>query len=224
MKHHPTDEMLEAFASGSIDPITAIMISAHLNSCRTCHTEVEEVESQFADDLLLQETLAIDNELKYCFEQIVVKPQLIAAHAKCRHAYVNTDVGLKVADEVFYLPKNFNKLIAQITHWRSYGGKIFRADIDLLQKPLAQFVYLKQGALLPKHTHKGIELTLVLHGSFSDEFGHYQTGDFLVRNAADIHSPRTKEQDCLCFTLLTDGMIFTEGFARVLNFLPDRLL
>lgn len=58
----------------------------------------------------------------------------------------------------------------------------------------------------------------MLHGSFGDEDGEYQAGDFLLRDASVKHSPRTKaDTDCLCLTVLTEPMVFTQGVARIFN-------
>lgn len=79
-------------------------------------------------------------------------------------------------------------------------------------------LYIAEGVKIPQHTHKGIESTLILHGGFSDEEGHYEAGDYLVKDASDKHSPFTKaDEDCLCLTVLTEPMVFTQGVARIFN-------
>lgn len=73
-------------------------------------------------------------------------------------------------------------------------------------------MYISEDVRIPQHTHKGQESTLVLHGGFSDEDGHYEVGDVLVRDASVKHSPFTKPgEDCLCLTVLTEPMIFTQA-------------
>ncbi len=40
----------------------------------------------------------------------------------------------------------------------------------------------------------------------------------MQRDASVKHSPKTKTgEDCLCLTVLTDPLIFTQGVARVFN-------
>jgi len=119
----------------------------------------------------------------------------------------------------FVLPKVLRNQVARISKWRSYGGKVYSAMIDLGESDARMnLLYIKKGVKVPQHTHKGVETTLVLHGSFSDEDGHYSEGDIMTRDASVEHSPRThKDQDCLCLTVLTEPMIFTQGVARVFN-------
>lgn len=72
-------------------------------------------------------------------------------------------------------------------------------------------------SLEPKIIHKP-RPTLVLHGGFSDENGHYDVGDFMQHDGQICHSPSTpQDQDCLCLTVLTEPMVFTQGVARIFN-------
>jgi putative transcriptional regulator len=74
------------------------------------------------------------------------------------------------------------------------------------------------GASIPKHTHKGTELTLVLEGGFSDDQGHYEVGDFIMRDAEQQHSPTaTGDRDCICIGVLDAPIRFTDWKYRPIN-------
>ena len=74
------------------------------------------------------------------------------------------------------------------------------------------------GGRIPKHTHRGTELTLVLEGSFSDEEGVYHQGDFLMRDAEDVHTPTAAQTaDCICVGVLDAPIRFTGWNYRVIN-------
>jgi putative transcriptional regulator len=78
--------------------------------------------------------------------------------------------------------------------------------------------HIKAGRSIPKHTHRGTELTLVLEGSFSDEEGVYQEGDFLMRDAEDVHTPTAaRTADCICIGVLDAPIRFKTWNYRVLN-------
>jgi len=67
------------------------------------------------------------------------------------------------------------------------------------------------------HEHKGYEVTLLLAGSFSDEYGSYNRGEFLFYLAGDAkHSPKT-ENGCLCYAVQDAPLHFTQGMSKVLN-------
>jgi putative transcriptional regulator len=78
--------------------------------------------------------------------------------------------------------------------------------------------HIKAGGRIPQHTHRGTELTLVLEGSFSDEEGVYQQGDFLLRDAQDTHTPTAaRSADCICIGVLDAPIRFTPWNYRILN-------
>jgi putative transcriptional regulator len=78
--------------------------------------------------------------------------------------------------------------------------------------------HIKAGGSIPQHSHRGTELTLVLEGSFSDEDGVYQPGDFLMRDASHVHSPTaTQAADCICIGVLDAPIRFTGWNYRLLN-------
>ncbi|WP_415011575.1 cupin domain-containing protein [Amaricoccus sp.] len=50
-----------------------------------------------------------------------------------------------------------------------------------------------------EHGHRGLELTLVLGGAFSDETGLFRAGDLEVADESLGHVPRaTDDGPCLC--------------------------
>ncbi len=64
--------------------------------------------------------------------------------------------------------------------WRHYGTAS-EADLVIAATGYrARLIRLKAGRGVPRHTHGGSELTVVLEGSFSDETGHYARGDLAI--------------------------------------------
>ena len=60
------------------------------------------------------------------------------------------------------------------------------------------------GGKTPKHDHHGLEYTVVLKGSFSDENAVYREGDFLVRQPGDVHQPMGAQNgECICLSALS---------------------
>ena len=64
------------------------------------------------------------------------------------------------------------------------------------------------GTALPRHAHRGTELTLVLEGAFSDETGRHGPGDLVEVEGEESHRPVAEEAgDCVC-------LVATEGRLR----------
>ncbi|ASG08119.1 transcriptional regulator [Vibrio anguillarum] len=219
MSHHPSNEVLQQYANGSIDAAHGIMIATHLDLCTQCRQQVQYLETRAAEALLSQSlpqqrmAASNDDHLNQMFETITALDTLHPSTLRKPEP-----IEIKVNDRVIMLPSTLSQLIRFKGEWRSYGGKVFSAHLDIAEDSRMNLMYINHNVQIPQHTHKGVESTLVLHGGFSDEDGHYQVGDFIQRDASIKHSPFTKvDEDCLCLTVLTEPMLFTQGVARVFN-------
>ena len=45
ISHHPTDETLAAFASGTLDEGRSVVVSMHVSLCATCKSKVRQYEA-----------------------------------------------------------------------------------------------------------------------------------------------------------------------------------
>jgi putative transcriptional regulator len=71
---------------------------------------------------------------------------------------------------------------------------------------------------MPRHTHRGEELTLVLQGSFSDAAGNYARGDVATANAEIDHQPLAGAGElCLCLAVEEEPLRLTGIVGRALN-------
>ncbi|CAH1608775.1 Putative transcriptional activator ChrR [Vibrio jasicida] len=212
MNKHPDNNLLEAYASGSIDAVSGLVVATHLETCSKCRAYVNQLEAVQADVVIESSVMEYDVEFDSMFNDI------ITAEPKSDSIIIKDAARVAVAGKDFKLPKTLSRFSDLVGEWKSYGGKVYSAQIDLGEDARVNLMYISEDVRIPQHTHKGQESTLVLHGGFSDEDGHYEVGDVLVRDASVKHSPFTKAgEDCLCLTVLTEPMIFTQGVARIFN-------
>ncbi|CAG0909186.1 unnamed protein product [Cyprideis torosa] len=62
-----------------------------------------------------------------------------------------------------------------------------------------RLLYIPPGQAVPDHGHNGLELTLVLQGSFRDETGRYGVGDLEVADEHTDHTPIADAGEaCIC--------------------------
>jgi putative transcriptional regulator len=67
------------------------------------------------------------------------------------------------------------------------------------------------GRSIPRHTHRGEEMLLVLKGGFSDEHGHYVRGDVCFADESVDHQPvADADGECLCLAV-TEGPVRLKG-------------
>lgn len=95
--------------------------------------------------------------------------------------------------------------------WRGAGFGVRQLKLDLAGRAQAEILRIEAGAAVPRHTHKGQELTLCLVGGFSDGRGAYGPGDVSLADPSVRHQPKADE-DGACFVLaVTDAGLKFEG-------------
>lgn len=212
MSYHPQISLLKAYAHGTLDDVSAFTLATHIETCPKCRQLVHQFEAECGEALLSSDA---DNDLDFdgMFEQITALEQ---SSEPLRPPRLPTFI--EVNGKSFRLPLSLSRFRDNIGEWKSYGGKVFSASIELSSEARVNLMYIAENVTIPQHTHKGLESTLVLHGGFSDEDGHYGVGDYLLKDGEVKHSPFTRDgEDCLCLTVLTEPMLFTQGVARIFN-------
>ncbi|NRF24708.1 cupin domain-containing protein [Vibrio coralliilyticus] len=212
MSYHPNQHMLQAYVEGSLDAVDGFTVATHLESCPTCKKQVQELESRYGEALMSLDAFDDNNFDDMLNDILQTEPAPEGARP------IRKPTSIEVNGKTFQLPLSLSRFRDKLGEWKSYGGKVYSAPIDIGDSVRVNLMYISEDVKIPQHTHKGIESTLILHGGFSDEDGHYEAGDYLVKDASIKHSPYTqKGEDCLCLTVLTEPMIFTQGVARIFN-------
>jgi len=85
-----------------------------------------------------------------------------------------------------------------------------------------ELIHVMPGGSIPQHTHEGIENFLVLHGSYSDEYGTYTEGSLQTRDEEHDHKPIGHPLTGCIGLAYTDGKIkFSGKFSKILNFFTN---
>jgi putative transcriptional regulator len=107
--------------------------------------------------------------------------------------------------------------------WRQVTRGVHEAALGVEDGPRkASLLRIAAGRAIPRHTHRGDEMTLVLEGDFSDEHGRYARGDLAVADGSIEHQPVAGAAgDCLCLVVTSAPIRLTGRLLRLLNpFLP----
>lgn len=210
IKYHPNDEILAQFVSGKLPAAINVAISIHIEMCECCQEKVGHLTKIAAEqnltNIVAEEPLS-DFDLDQMFEQIVIDERLdvVSTQAPKR---------LNLGSKQIELPNALNQL--DLGDWSGFG-KVNRCRVKLDDENIrSSLLHISAGGEIPAHTHRGQELTILLDGSFKDELGEYQKGDFIWLSAEHEHQPFS-EEGCLCYAVVTDPLHFTEGFSRLLN-------
>ncbi|WP_340116131.1 ChrR family anti-sigma-E factor [Pelagibius sp. 7325] len=194
--HHLDDALLFDYATGALGEALALVVASHVALCEICRGTVAAAEA--AGGALLAEIApavlapdALERTLaRLDAEEAAASPPPPGAAAEWRLP------GPLVA----YLGEDPAAL-----DWQPLAAGVDAAALHPLAAPAwpmrtqVLLVRLAPGAMAPRHTHEGIEATVILQGGFADQFGQYERGDAWIVDASVTHAPvALPDETCLC--------------------------
>lgn len=212
-KYHPETRFITDYAAGSLPTSQALCVSAHLYYCEECRQKVEQLNklgSVFFDELQ-------PREIEQSFTSLMEKIDALPQHEQEQEPSMHTgQIPQRQMLPVALLKLTHGDL--ETLSWHSIGKYFRYSDLDVGDARRETSLFsIKAGGNVPRHRHRGDEITVVLKGSFSDQDDHYQTGDFIVRSRGEIHKPvAAQDEDCLCLSTLEAPIQMTNWFYRLL--------
>lgn len=203
------DELLMAYAAGRVAEPVRLVLDTHLALSPRSRRAVRCYEA--IGGALLEtvppEPLEPDalDRIMSCLDSAEPLPR--------RRARAEGDDQLIPAPLQAYLPPSLDDL-----EWVRYGPV---AEAELLADVpgyRTRLLRIKAGKAVPRHTHEGSELTVVLQGAFRDGGERYARGDLSIADASVDHRPVAEEgEDCLCLAVTDAPLKLTGRFTRFLN-------
>ena len=106
--------------------------------------------------------------------------------------------------------------------WKSFKDVKIASILPKEKNEKLELIHVMPGAKIPQHTHEGNESFLVLHGSYSDEYGNYKAGTVQVRSDDHHHTPVGHAQTGCVGLAYTHGKIkFSGTFGKLLNLIAN---
>ncbi|WP_298632797.1 ChrR family anti-sigma-E factor [uncultured Umboniibacter sp.] len=206
MNHHPSNEVLLKHASGLLTDSLGLIVACHIDMCESCCKTYKQYESLAAEMVVESSGEQVSPEL---FDRMMASLDQVR------------DVEADPAT-VPGLPKPLWRLVPQgldQLNWKGMFKSVQTFDVETGDpRYVGRFYKILAGSKLPQHSHRGNEITLVLKGSFSDEMGRYNEGDFIVANETTEHQPVAgMEEDCICFAVLDAPIRFSGLQGLILN-------
>jgi putative transcriptional regulator len=207
ISHHPPDELLTAFAAGTLDLGQHVAVATHLVGCPHCRTmarAMEQVGGVVMDGLPPSE----------------MSPGAFAA--------VEARLGGSAAVVPAPASAGFRDITGLPPFVRSYGDrswkwiapKVHFRPIEL-PRPSDTRVFLlrsKPGTKMVEHTHTGFEMTCVLSGSFAHDGGRFGPGDFDFGDGSDDHDVVVDStEDCICLVAMQGDLKLHGMIGRLLQ-------
>jgi putative transcriptional regulator len=209
--HHPSQEALADYAAGASGEAESLIIATHLALCPVCREHVagfEAVGGALVDEI---EPVGLSEEaMARMLQAIVVEAPGAASSAPARPKPVAGGVPEPLRS---YLPASMAGL-----PWHSVLRGLDEIELNTGGRERTRLLRIKAGATMPRHTHGGVEHTLVLSGGFTDQGRHYGRGDVAVADGSVDHTPVADEgEDCICLTVTSAPLKLTGTLTRFIN-------
>ncbi len=207
--HRPPEEMLLGYASGSLTEPMALVVASHAALCPETAREIRRLEGLGGAllDGLAPAALkagALDRALA-ALDDEPPPPKPIATPAA--RALLPAPLWPYVKGDLANLA------------WQRRSNDVDTADLvtDSGQRR-AFLLRVKAGRPVPRHTHRGLELTLVLTGAYCDAANCFERGDIQIADPTIDHQPLAQAgEDCICLVALEAPIWFTGPIGRLAN-------
>ena len=117
--------------------------------------------------------------------------------------------------------RNYAQDINSPKNWKRIGIGLSEQAINFGDNFGSTKLYkIAPGYSVPSHSHDGNEVTLVLSGGFTDEYGTYGPGDISIQETGAVHKPVADEDgECIVLAVNEGPIVLTGPVGRLLNML-----
>lgn len=210
------DSLVAQYVGGELGLGMSVLMASYLTLSPEARQDVAALEQ--INGALLEEAEpaamnadALDKLLSRLDEpqpEAAAEPEA-AAKPECQTSDVNQDLPAP-------LRALFAKPIEQ-ERWRFAYPGVRHVELPIGDSgETVKLLKIKPGKAAPRHTHNGMEATLVLRGAFRDGERVYQRGDLAVADHDVQHRPRAEgEEDCICLAVTDGALRFTDTIGRM---------
>jgi putative transcriptional regulator len=207
--HHPSDETLAAFASGTLDAGRAVVVATHVCLCPRCRHAMQALEH--IGGALLEAAAPTDmspGALERAVAQVtgVTPSKDLAPRVATQAASASTE---EPSDELPLPLRHY-----ALGRWRRVGGGLLTRPVHVPHDGDVRVFLLKggPGTRLLAHRHSGTEWTCVIHGAYRDERRRYGPGDFDEVDESIEHYQVVEEGGPCVALVAMQGDIKLQGF------------
>jgi putative transcriptional regulator len=213
IRHHASASTLAAFAAGSLDEARSIVVSAHLSMCRSCRDAARGFEALGGMMLEAGEQAPLADD---ALERFWLRAGPQAQATRPSSVVAANDIEPEHASALRrLLPDGIDGI-----HWRPVAPGMTQSVLKAkgYRRGALRLLKIEPGTRIPKHTHQGAELTLVLRGVYEDCLGAFGAGDLADLDDEATHSPlATGDAPCICLIATNAPLAFKDLAARAMQ-------
>ena len=204
IRHHLSDPLLIAYVAGNLPEAFALAIATHVSMCDDCRAQLGAYEAVGGALVDASDGIAMaDGSL----EAVMARPAL---PDRIQPPQPRGTVPAPLAD---YIGTDFSAV-----KWRPLGMGVRQAILKTGPGASARLLYIPAGQAMPDHGHRGMELTLVLQGAFSDADDRFGPGDIEIATEDLEHKPVAEAgAACICLAVTDAPLRFSGLIPRLLQ-------
>ena len=218
IRSHPDPSILICYASGTLNTAISGVVACHVSMCDQCAADMQKLET--IGGIMLDGTEGVQSaKPKYGAEEI---QSFESGHAlfDAQAMQAPRDIGDPVMP--YPLARYLGMTIDDIP-WKKLPKGIKQYWVNLPDGAGSmRLLKVPPGTQLLEHSHRGMELTIILKGIYSDHTGDYRRGEVTEMQEGLVHQPRiTSEEECICVVACEQPSRYTQWYARLLRPILD---
>lgn len=201
--HHIPDGMMAAYAAGTLPHPFAVAVASHISICSECQAAFGAHLSVGGALLDQADKVDVSSGMKADLMALLDEP---------------------VVPEPKFEPKGIfpgpvmEAMKGRAPRWKRLGMGVKQDILYQGSTGSVRLLYIPAGQAVPDHSHNGLELTLVLQGSFSDDTGSFGVGDIEIADEHLHHTPVADAGDpCICLAATDAPLRFNAFMPRLLQ-------
>lgn len=201
--HHTPDSLIAAYASGNLSQPYSLVVAAHISLCLECRASYEAHQTVGGTFLETSKTELVSEGLKAGVLDLLDEP------FEAQKTYQRSGA---------YPGPVMEALKGKPPRWKRLGMGTRQSILSSGPDGSVRLLYIPPGQAVPDHSHNGLELTLVLQGSFHDETGRFEVGDIEIADQSLEHTPIAgMGAPCICLAATDTPLRFASLIPRLLQ-------
>lgn len=206
IEHHPDTATLASYAAGSLDEAFATVVASHLASCAKCRARLYEIEEVGGTMLETIDAVGLNEAALERAMSRLDEPSEERAEPRSAEQSLPRPLGRLVTAPLDAIA--WKSVAPGVAVHRLPTSKAARGSLTLLK--------IAPGKKIPEHGHGGMEITLVLTGSYRDALGRFGPGDVADLDEDIEHQPVVdSDEPCICLVASEAPTRFKSFFGRL---------
>lgn len=200
IKHHLTTPLLMGYSAGTLPEAFNLVVATHISLCDDCRAALAEFDAIGGETMMDAGSVAMSDDA------------LTATLAKIAQG----DAGIVTSRRNGPYPAPLAAYVTDKSKWRKIGGGVSQMLLHTGDRATVRLLKIPAGTAVPDHGHRGMELTLVLQGAFTDAHDLFAVGDIEIANE-DLHHTPVAEMgdDCICLSATDAPLAFRDLLPRI---------